>query len=106
MRKLGNIADILGDQFLKVDSLNLRCYVLTFEGLDEAPIIIEDNTLLPSPPLTIASSPAPAMVESNQEESKQTLEDGGCIADFQAQLEVGFNISNNVIGSGRGLDHG
>ena len=70
MRKLGNIADILGDQFLKVDSLNLRCYVLTFEDLDQAPIIIEDNTLLASPPLTVASSPALAMVESNQEEFK------------------------------------
>jgi hypothetical protein len=66
MRKFGKIAEILGDQFLKVNCLNMRCYVLKFSNDSRPPVILEDNEMLPSPPLSKANSPQVGFKESNE----------------------------------------
>ena len=57
MRRCGNIAEILGEMHLKVDSLNMQCFVLTFAGDAGASKIILDLEMLPSPPLSRVVSP-------------------------------------------------
>ena len=50
-----SIVEILGgDLFFKVDRLNTKSYVLEFE--QESPMVIEGQSLLPSPALTMPSA--------------------------------------------------
>jgi hypothetical protein len=63
MRRCGNIAEILGEMHLKVDSLNMQCFVLTFAGSPGASKIIMDLEMLPSLPLSRAASPQALVLE-------------------------------------------
>ena len=66
IRKFGKIAEILGEEFLKVNYLNMRCYILKFPNDSRPPVILEDNEILPSPPLSKANSPQVGFTESNE----------------------------------------
>jgi len=63
MRRCGNIAKILGEMHLKVDSLNTQCFVLTFAGDPGVNKIIMDLDMLPSPPLSTVASPQALALE-------------------------------------------
>ena len=61
-----SIVKILGGDWLfKVDRLNTRSYLLEFgvnsEGVQQSPMVIEAQSLLPSPALTVPSTASPAI---------------------------------------------
>ena len=81
-----------------MDTLNFQCYILTFEDPAQAPVIVEDNVLLPSPPLTALPSPVPAteIAENSLTMSDEVIKhdnpDQYSVAEFQAEPEVSVSF--------------
>ena len=95
MRKFGNIVDILGDEHLKVDALNMKCFVLTFVDPDRPPKLIEDLEILASPPLSLLATPLSPAVDTRAPVVQAVA------SEFNAEIDVSpssvndFNIDLN-----------